>query len=254
VPCLLDDLLARRARTSHHIISHAAIQHARHIPQPVVVVLPQRPRVRGPPLHYTTLPPLHYTALQTPSAATAKKQKPNHADATSGTAQTHNARLVADTDGTLLIPNRAANISTYTSPLLTFGPEPRTLVVPSSPPSSNSSSPSSADPQYYTISGPSGRGIYKLSLTSTPKPVPGLFGAINRWEQWEVVSDSGLLFLRDAELVGRGFWVAVPGADARGEEDVWSVWWLDPSGASVDVLKGAVMVNIEVVEEKGEGE
>jgi hypothetical protein len=84
--------------------------------------------------------------------------------------------------------------------------------------------------------------------------VPGLFGATKRWEQWEVVSDSGLLFLRDAELVGRGFWVAVPGADVSGEEGVWSVWWLDPSGASVDVLKGAVMVNIEVVEEKGEGE
>jgi hypothetical protein len=165
-------------------------------------------------------------------------------------------RLVADTDGTLLIPNRAAaaniSISTspspYTSPFLTFGPESGSLVVPSS------SSSSSTDPQYYTISGPSGRGIYKLSLTSTPKPVPGLFGASNRWEQWEVVSDSGLLFLRDAELVGRGFWVAVPGADARGEEGVWSVWWLDPSGASLDVLKEAVMVNIEVVEDKGEGE
>jgi hypothetical protein len=167
-------------------------------------------------------------------------------------------RLVADTDGTLLIPNRAAaaNISTstspsaYTSPFLTFGPEPRSLIVLSS-----SSLSSSTDPQYYTISGPSGRGIYKLSLTSTPRPVPGLFGASRRWEQWEVVSDSGLLFLRDAELVGRGFWVAVPGADARGDEGVWSVWWLDPSGASLDVLKGAVMVNIEVVEEeKGEGE
>jgi hypothetical protein len=212
-------------------------------------------------MHYLPyLPYLHYPTLPYPAIQKSDTPKDNTNHATSGTAQTHNARLVADTDGTLLIPNRAANISTslstYTSPLLTFGPEPRTLIVPVSPssPSSNTTTTTTTDPQYYTISGPSGRGIYKLSLTPTPKPVPGLFGASKRWDAWEVVSDSGLLFLRDAELVGRGFWVAVPGTDARGDEGVWSVWWLDPSGASLDVLKGAVMVNLAVVEDKGEEE
>jgi hypothetical protein len=77
-----------------------------------------------------------------------------------------------------------------------------------------------------------------------------MFGLGTRWEQWEVLSEAGMLFLRDKELAARGFWVAVPGEDARGQE-AWVLWWLQPSGASIGVLEGGVMVDIEVVEEEG---
>ena len=100
------------------------------------------------------------------------------------------------------------------------------------------------------LKGTAGRGIYQLFVSSEVEPASGLFGMGTRWDKWEVVSDAGLLFLRDRELAGWGSWVAVPGEDAGGHE-AWKLWWLQPSGAAIGVLEGAVLVSVEVVEVEG---
>ena len=47
------------------------------------------------------------------------------------------------------------------------------------------------------LKGPAGRGIYQLFVSSEVEPASGLFGMGTRWDKWEVVSDAGLMFLRD---------------------------------------------------------
>lgn len=67
-----------------------------------------------------------------------------------------------------------------------------------------------------------------------------------------MVNEGGCSFLRYKGL-DSGFWVAVPEESEDGMG--WEVWWLQPSGATVEDFEGYVMVDVEVVKaEDGERE
>lgn len=58
------------------------------------------------------------------------------------------------------------------------------------------------------------------------------------------------MFLRHKGLES-GFWIAVP--ENSKAEPTWTLWWLQPSGATVESFENYVMVDIEVVKAGGTG-
>jgi hypothetical protein len=112
---------------------------------------------------------------------------------------------------------------------MTAGQTPHILTTPSSPQS------------FYSLRGPSGKGIYQLQ-TSSSITVRG-FGLKILSNDW-YVQEAGHMFLRHKGL-DSGFWIAVP-EKCEGVAG-WEIWWLRPSGATVEDFKDYVMIDIQVV-------
>lgn len=146
----------------------------------------------------------------------------------SGNPTIHNAFISFDTNGALTIPPSITSHN-YTPAILTVGPTPHTLISQSSLQS------------FYTLEGPAGKGIYQLQ-TSLSIEVHGLGSSI-LCDNWDIVSEGECSFLRYKGL-NSGFWIAVP--EEREGEKAWEVWWLQPSGATVEDSREYVMVDIEV--------
>lgn len=153
----------------------------------------------------------------------------------SGNPTIHNAFISFDTNGALAIPASITS-SNYTPAILTVGQTPHPLISQSSPQS------------LYTLQGPAGKGIYQLQ-SSISTEVHDLGSSI-LYDNWDIVSEGEYSFLRYKSL-NSGFWVAVP--EKREGEKAWEVWWLQPSGATVEDFGEYVMVDIEVTKmEKAE--
>jgi hypothetical protein len=146
----------------------------------------------------------------------------------SGNTTIHNALISLNADGSLLIPPSTA-VQQSAPAIMTAGQTPHILTTPSSPQS------------FYSLHGPSGKGIYQLQ-TSSSITVRG-FGLKILSNDW-YVQEAGHMFLRHKGL-DSGFWIAVP-EKCEGVAG-WEIWWLRPSGATVEDFKDYVMIDIQVV-------
>ena len=150
----------------------------------------------------------------------------------SGNPTVHNAFLSLDANGSLIV-SPLSPAKQHAPAVVTAGDTPHTLTTLSSPQSS------------YILRGPAGKGIYQLRTSSSTK-VRG-FGSRILHDAWDVFTIVGRPFLRYKGL-NSGFWIAVP--DENGGETTWSVWWLQPGGATVEDFENYVMVDIELVKAK----
>ncbi|KAF3048346.1 hypothetical protein E8E12_011711 [Didymella heteroderae] len=149
-----------------------------------------------------------------------------------GNPTVHNAFLSLDANGSLIV-SPLSPATQHAPAVVTAGDTPHTLTTLSSPQSS------------YILRGPAGKGIYQLRTSSSTK-VRG-FGSRILHDAWDVFTIVGRPFLRYKGL-NSGFWIAVP--DENEGETTWSVWWLQPGGATVEDFENYVIVDIELVKAK----
>jgi hypothetical protein len=101
--------------------------------------------------------------------------------------------------------------------------------------------------RYYSLQGPSGKGEYRLKVTTDPHP-RGL-GLQILYDDWTVfLADAGRLLLRYKDSSNSHRWIAaLEGPDEDGSE-TWVPWWYSPNAANMEDFPSYVAIDIELVE------
>lgn len=99
-----------------------------------------------------------------------------------------------------------------------------------------------------TLEGPSGKGEYRLEYASEGElsREESLIGGATEYENWEVVQDGSLCFLRYRDPTSSSRWIATR-EDSEDSAETWHVWWISPNAANMEDFAEYVIVDLQLV-------